>query len=369
MNTTPDLDGAMRHARDGRFMRHTLFVVLLAAVAAALWRLRLVVVLVFGALVLAVGLRVLVMALVRRSGLSARWALPVVLLTLMVALAGGFWLAGDSLVSQLGELREQLPRAIEAARSWLDGHPIGERISSAVAGLEATDGWVQSIGGMASLTLAALGNAALLLVMAVYFAADPDIYLRGAVRLAPVRYRPRLRRALRATGDALASWLMGQSISMAFVGGATALGLWLLGMPLALSLGFIAGLLSFVPYFGPIASGVLAVALAFTESPAMALWVALLFLAIQQVEGNLLMPFVQRWATSLPPVLALVAVLAFGILFGVPGIIFATPLMVALMIIVRRLYVHDLLESTPEATKTDRCDESGLARGGRVEAR
>lgn len=348
MNHPPESSGATtRHVTDGLFVRRALFVLLLAGVAVLLWRLRLVFVLVFGALVLAVGLRTLVTPLQRRLGLPARWSLAVVLLAVVAVLATGFWLAGDRLANQMGELREQLPQALDEARRWLDGHPIGERISRAITGLQPDEGWIQRIGGMAGLTLAAVGNAALLAVMAIYLAADPDTYVRGAVRLVPPHYRPRLRAALRSTGEGLASWLMGQSISMAFVGVSTAIGLWALGMPLALSLGFIAGLFSFIPYFGPIASGILAVALAFIEGPTMALWVALLFVGIQQVEGNILMPFVQRWATSLPPVLALVAVLAFGLLFGAPGVIFATPLMVALMILVRRLYVHDILEAHP----------------------
>ena len=345
MNTKPVSPGTNPPVTDGRFVRRVLFFVLLAALALMLWKLRPVVVLVFGSLVLAVGLRVLVHPLEHRLGLSTRWALSCVLLAMLVALAMGFWLAGDRLANQMGELREQLPQALEEARRWLDGHPVGERISKAITDIEPDGGWVQRIGGMAGLTLSLIGSAALLAVMAIYFAADPGTYLRGAVRLAPPHYRPRLRTALQATGEGLASWLMGQGISMAFVGVSTAIGLWLLGMPLALSLGFIAGLFSFVPYFGPIVSGMLAVALAFVEGPMMALWVALLFLVIQQVEGNLLMPFVQRWATSLPPVLALVAVMAFGILLGTPGVIFATPLMVALLILVRRLYVEDVLES------------------------
>jgi predicted PurR-regulated permease PerM len=110
-------------------------------------------------------------------------------------------------------------------------------------------------------------------------------------------------------------------------------------------LGVIAGVFAFIPFFGPIASGVLAVALAFIEGPQTALYVGVLCLVIQQIEGNILMPFVQRWAVSLPPVLGLVAVVVFGLLFGVMGVILATPLMVVVMILVQRLYVQEVLES------------------------
>lgn len=132
---------------------------------------------------------------------------------------------------------------------------------------------------------------------------------------------------------------------MLAVGTMTTVGLWLLGMPLATLLGLIAGILAFVPFFGPIISGILAVLLAFTEGPQDALYVAILFLVIQQVEGNILMPLLQRWAVKLPPILGLLSVVVFGILFGVAGVLLATPLMVVSMVLVRKLYVEDVLES------------------------
>jgi predicted PurR-regulated permease PerM len=108
----------------------------------------------------------------------------------------------------------------------------------------------------------------------------------------------------------------------------------------------IAGILAFIPFFGPIASGILVVLLAFIEGPTQALYVASLCVLIQQVEGNLLMPFVQRWAVELPPVLGITAAVIFGLLFGLAGVIFATPLMVVVLVLVQKLYIEDVLESS-----------------------
>jgi len=99
-----------------------------------------------------------------------------------------------------------------------------------------------------------------------------------------------------------------------------------------------------VPLLGPIAAGVLAVLFAFLHGPEQALYVAILCFAIQQVESYVLMPVLQRWAVSLPPMLGLVAVVVFGLLFGVAGIVFATPLIVVLMVLVRKLYVEGVIE-------------------------
>ena len=86
----------------------------------------------------------------------------------------------------------------------------------------------------------------------------------------------------------------------------------------------------------------------FSVSPETALFATLVYLVVQQLEGNLIMPIAQRWAVALPPAIALVSVVAFGLLFGVLGVLFATPLAVVTMVLVRELYVKDVLE-TPEA--------------------
>jgi predicted PurR-regulated permease PerM len=140
------------------------------------------------------------------------------------------------------------------------------------------------------------------------------------------------------SGHALRRWLLAQLFAMTTIGAMTTLGLFLLGVPLAVSLGFVAGLTEFVPFFGPIAFGVFAVLFSFTVSPMTALYVALLCFGIQQFEGNVLQPVVQRWAVSLPPALAVISVVIFGLLFGILGAIFATPLMTVVMLFVERLY-------------------------------
>jgi predicted PurR-regulated permease PerM len=191
-----------------------------------------------------------------------------------------------------------------------------------------------------------------MLVMAIYLAVSPAIYVNGLVRLMPLAARERTANALEACGQAVSRWLLGQSISMLFVGSSTALGLWLLGVPLAFSVGVLSGLLAFIPFFGAIASGLLAVLLGFMQGPQVALYVAILAIAIQQVEGNVLMPFVQRWAVNLPPVLGIAAAVMFGVLFGLMGVLLATPAMVVLMVLVQRLYIDAVLEHKPVSDPT-----------------
>ena len=112
-----------------------------------------------------------------------------------------------------------------------------------------------------------------------------------------------------------------------------------------MSLGVIAGMLTFTPFFGALAAGVLAIVFASTQGPQQALYVAILAIAIQQIEGHVLTPLVQRWAAQLPPVLSIMSSVVFGLLFGLVGVLFAAPLMVVLMTLVEKLYVERFLEA------------------------
>lgn len=325
--------------------RRALIVLAVAALALLVWQLSDALLLLFGAIVLASALRSLAHPLCTYLPLSARVAVLTTVLLLAVLLVGGSWVVGGMLAEQLDSLRERIPTALSAFSAWISKQPLGAELVEMWK--EARQGGVAwgRVANIATSTLGALGSAALVVILAVYFAVDPDQYRKGFVRLIPRAYRSDVDAALGASGEALSKWLTGQGISMLFVGSSTAIGLALLGMPLALALGVIAGVLAFVPFFGPIASGVLAVLLAFTEGPNAALYVALLMIAIQQIEGNVLMPLVQRWAVALPPVLGITAAVVFGVMFGTVGVLFATPLMVVLMVLVQKLYVEGILES------------------------
>lgn len=329
------------------YARRVLFVVVVAALALLMWRLSDVFLLLFGAIIVAVALRAFAFPLGKHLRLSPRLAVSVAVIIAAVVLTVGSWLIGDRLIEQIANLRQRLPEALGALTAWIYSQPFGVAVLEIWDNANAGDVPWSKVANAATQILGAIGSAGLMAVVGVYLAADPTLYRDGFVRLIPPGYRPQINEALLASGHALSRWLLGQCISMLFVGSATAIGLAVLGMPLALSLGVIAGVLAFIPFFGPIASGILVVLLAFMEGPTQALYVAGLCVMIQQIEGNLLMPFVQRWAVELPPVLGITAAIIFALLFGLAGVIFATPLMVVVMVLVQKLYVEGILESSP----------------------
>ncbi|MEJ7932228.1 AI-2E family transporter [Ramlibacter sp. AN1015] len=328
------------------FVARVLVAIALVSLTWLAWLLRNVLLLAFGAVLLGVVVGAFASQM-ERTGLGWRASVIVTVLAALGLVLGVGWMVGDAVTSQIEALRESFGGAIDALRRWLASQPFGARVlrlwdSSFGDGMPAG-----RLANMATVTISVFLDALLVTMAAVYLAAERDLYLRGVERLAPPARREVLRGGLDAAGGALVGWLKGQALSMTFVGVATWAGLSLVGAPLAGTLGLLAGLFEFVPYLGPLAAGALAVVFAFTDSPEMALWVAGVMLAVQQLESNVVTPLAQRWTVRLPPVLALFAVLVFGTLFGLRGVLLATPLMVVLMVLTRTLYVEHYLESRP----------------------
>jgi predicted PurR-regulated permease PerM len=185
----------------------------------------------------------------------------------------------------------------------------------------------------------------LVIVGGIFLAVEPQIYRRGLEKLAPEPARSRIGQAMDDCWTALRLWLLARLATMALVGLITGIGLWLIGVPAALTLGLLAGLLDFIPFVGPIIAAIPAVLLALASDPTTALWVVGLYLLVQQIEGNVITPIFQRRAVELPPALLLFALVSCGLVFGIAGVIFAEPLTVVLYVLVKRLYVRDALHT------------------------
>ena len=334
----------VRGASFGGYAVRVLIALALVAAALALWKSAQVLVITFGAVLFAIALRALADLLARHTPLPRQMSVPAAVLIVVIALGGGVWLVGDTLATQLAQLSRELPAAFAKLRDWLSRTDAGRAALGSLGSVDMES--ASKILGAAVGTLGAVGNALLILVLGIYLAADPGLYRRGLMQLVPDALRGRTAAALDDADRTLRRWLGGQVVAMVAVGLLTFVGLWALEVPLALSLATIAGLLEFIPFAGPILATVPALLIAFTMSPDVALYVAVLYFGVQQVEGYLLMPLVQRWAVSLPPALAVLAVVLFGVLLGIPGIIFAMPLAVVLMVLVRKFYLE---RSTPDA--------------------
>lgn len=300
--------------------------------------------LVFAAIVLSEVFGALTARICRWTGLRRSYGLTVAILVFVGVFVGAFILFGTQLAGQFDTIRQSVPTAVEGLREFLARFGLGPAVTElAEMGGDDLSSLFARAGGFVLAASNGIADFVLVLVGAIFIAANPEVYRRGFLLLLPASAEPVAAKALDDTDKGLRGWMTGQAISSLLVAALTWLGLWLLDVPASGGLGVIAGLLDIIPMVGPIIAGVPAVLLAFTVSPLTALWTVLLFLAIQQLQGNFLQPMIQKHAVNIPPAVLLFAVLAFGLLFGFLGVLLAAPLTIVAFIFVRRVYVEAIL--------------------------
>ena len=268
------------------------------------------------------------------------------LLVVVAALTGAVLAFAPAIAEQFDELTRQVPQAWESLRARVGDYSWGERLLERASpeGLFSSTGRTAAMTAVSS-TFGALGNFVIILFIGLYGAISPGIYRTGLVALTAPSLRPRARQVLSRMAQTLRDWLAAQLLAMAVVGVLTALGLWLLGIPLALLLGLIAALLAFIPNIGPVLAAVPAVLLAVPQGTTVVLLVIGVYLAVQTIESYVIVPLIQQEKISLPPALVLGTQLLMGVLFGLLGLALATPLTAILVTLVRETYVTDYLET------------------------
>jgi predicted PurR-regulated permease PerM len=204
-------------------------------------------------------------------------------------------------------------------------------------------------------TLAVLGGLLLIIFLAIYIAADPDLYHRGLMHLFPKPSRKRAGEILSAMATVLRKWLVTQLIAMVVIGAVTTVVLLSLKVKAALALGVIAGLLEFIPTIGPTLSAVPALAMGFLDSPEKALYILVAYVGIQFLENHILIPILMKGGIDLPPALTILSQALATMVFGFLGLMVAVPLLAAVMVAVKMLYVEDVVGD--QITVLDRGDD------------
>lgn len=332
-------------APNNNITRQIIIAISLLGLAVVLWRISDVLVVGFGGVVLAALLRALADPIARKTGWNNRVVVLLVVVVLTLLIGGLAWIFGQQATNQATELQVQLPAAMNKLLQRVERSETGKTIVDTVEQAMGDSKTLSNVGIAATALIATVANILLIVFLSVYFAVDPQMYRNGTLRLLPPHLRGRVGRSLDDAGEALQKWLLGQAIAMLTVGVLVGVGLALVGVPLALALGVLAALLEFVPVVGPILFSIPGLLLAFANGPHTAFYALIVYVVVQQFEGNVLIPLVQRWAVRLPPVVGLLAVVAGGLLLGVTGVVFATPLAVVGMSLVKHLYVEEALEN------------------------
>jgi predicted PurR-regulated permease PerM len=311
----------------------------LAGLALIVWRTADIFVLVFVAVLMAVFLRT-ISDFIRDNTLLPD--LPALLATILLvggSVALSIRLIAPSIAAQAVILTEKLPLAIEELR----------RYPGVDAALPSLEQLAPLAPRLFTTTLGAGVSLIIILAVGLYLSINPVRYKAGVLALFPKSRRARASEVLDAIGRTLRLWLLGKMVGMAFVGVATTLGLWALGHPLAFTLGLLAGLLDFIPNFGPLIAFIPAVLISLLESPLQALYVVILYAVVQSMQSYLIEPWMHQRNVQLPAALTIAGQVFFGILLGFLGLLVATPLLAVVIALVRELYHEpDVEDEAPE---------------------
>lgn len=333
------------------FVRRVLIVVGIATLVAVIYHTLQavfgVVLILFAGVLLAVLIDGVARWLSRISPLSRTMSVAVVLACMIVLIAAAGWFLGPRIAEQGIALTERMPESMAKAKDWLRqfgwGSYIAERLPDSLSAVLPDGVPMQAASTVFSSVFGVLPNVFIILFVGIYLAIDPHLYINALVKLVPGNHRPRAREVLAAVGTGLGYWLAGRISSMAIVGVLTAVALMVFGIPLALTLGLIAAIFSFVPYIGPIVAIVPALAVALGEGSQALLTVLAIYAGVQFAESYVITPLIQKQAISMPPALLISSQAILGVLAGIVGVAVATPIVVVIVIFVQTLYVNDVL--------------------------
>lgn len=283
----------------------------------------------------------------RKINVSYRSAVTIAILTIFVLAVLGGWFMGREAVDDFSEMIKKLPKVEQRIKGELNKHEWGKsllHLSSKTSKFWSMGGGVlKDLTGLFSETVGIAVTIAIVLIIGIYMSLNPNLYLRGAIKLFPIDKRDRAKDTLNSIGRALRLWLVARFITMVGVGLLTGIGYFIAGMPNTLSLAILAGLLSFVPFLGPIAAVVPAVLVAVFHNIMLLVPVGIVFVIVHMFEGYLATPLIQQRTVDIPPVISITAQVTIGMLLGIPGIIIAAPLMIMVIVVIQKVYIEDFL--------------------------
>ncbi len=335
---------------DARFVRRLILVIVVAAVTASFYMASDLLILAFGSMLGAIVIHAIADVYHDHVGLSERVSLGFAIATVLAVIGLLGWLFGVQFREQVNALITQLPGLIGEFSDYLSRSPVGAKLVAAVQAAYSGSQAAQDVGGLVRGTGELLLNCLLLLVGALFFAANPEVYERGFLLLIPRGKRAVAEDALFDVASTLRLWLKAQLIQMTTMGVLVGLGLWITGVPSSVALGLLAGLSEFIPYVGPTAAMIPALGLAATENTGAVIGTLVTYAVVRLVQTNFITPFVTDRVISIPPAITLFAIIAIGAVFGLFGLFFSAAILVVIFTLIRSLYLREVLgEDIPKA--------------------
>jgi predicted PurR-regulated permease PerM len=326
-------------------IKRTLIVIAVALTPILIWYLFGVLLMAFGAIILALLLRLGAQPLKRWLRLHEAVALALSGLVILGIAAGTGYLFGTHISVELQDVVQRANAASGSIRASLQGSDLGKFVLDHISDENF------SISSFLRVSTTFIEGVIIMVISGVYLAVQPHLYREGLIQLFPRSRHTRVAEIYDGIGEALRLWLIGQLIEMILIGAASTFAVWLIGVPSPLALGLIAGVGEFIPYLGPILAAIPALLVAITKSPEAALWTLFAYLVIHQLESQIVAPMIQRHMVAIPPAVMLLGIVAITYLFGGIAIIFAAPIAVVVFAAVNLIYVRDTLGEKTELTR------------------
>jgi predicted PurR-regulated permease PerM len=325
------------------FMHAVLICVLVVATLVVLWLLSDLLLILFAAILIAIVLRAIADPISSTLRVGEAWGLLAAGLLVVGVVGGTLYLFGSELAAQLQSLSDLLSPALSRLATDLHLGSWADVLNGARSATGGVGNMVTRLLSWSTTVLGSLASLAIAVWGGIYLAVAPGVYLAGFLKLVPPSLHDQAALTLDDCGNALRRWMQAQLLAMAAVGTMTTFGLIAVGVPSPLALGLIAGVAESVPYLGPIAAAVPALVVASSQDWQTVGWTLALYVFVQSLESNLIMPMLASRSVAIAPAVAIFSITAMGILFGPLGLLLGFPLTVVLDVAVRRLYVRDLL--------------------------
>ncbi|HWV74382.1 MAG TPA: AI-2E family transporter [Pseudosphingobacterium sp.] len=297
-----------------------------------------VLLMVFAGSLMAIYFHGLANLLERKIRLSHRWCVLIGVLVTLLLVSFLFSFLGAKISTQVSELSKDIPAILQDLRQRLSASEVGRKVLYYFSDGNSSK-MVSSFQEVFRTSFGIVGDIYIILFIGIFFTVNPRLYREGIIKLVPKAGKERARAVMKRLDFTLKGWLKGMLLAMFFISILTFIGLSIIGVPMGLALAFLAGLLNFIPNFGPLIAMIPAVLIGFTESVNTALVIALLYILIQTIESNVITPTIQNVMIKIPPALIIISQVLFGTLTGSLGIILATPLLVVIIVVVDELYV------------------------------
>jgi predicted PurR-regulated permease PerM len=261
--------------------------------------------------------------------------LIVVLLTILF-IGTTIYQTGNGIAIQFQQLQATLSAQVDRVSAWAAAQGIMPEAADMKSLAQQALGSVGKLTSFVGTALGAVTTMVMILIIGLFVAMEPNLYGRGLQWMVPSDYRPEFALTLGRMAKQLRQLLAGRLLGMAFEGVMTWIALMIAGVPMAMVLGIITGLLAFIPNIGAIVSGTLMIAVGFSAGMHTGIAAIIIYFVIQTFDGYVVIPMVARRTVDLPPALTLSCQILASTLFGILGLALADPMVAMIKVALER---------------------------------